>query len=88
MSGTAARKIMKGLREALTYAKTDTQAHACCCIGQQNGQPLCPCAMRGVTVENGRYVQKIDHGPVSKSVDHVDYLEAISNPRGHSSRGS
>lgn len=38
--------------------------HACCCIGPRNGQPLCPCRMRGVTVQDGRYVEVIDHGPV------------------------
>lgn len=35
----------------------------CNCIGPQGGQPVCPCQMRGVTVENGRYVQRIDLGP-------------------------
>ena len=28
----------------------------CGCIGPQNGEPLCPCAMRGVKVVDGRYV--------------------------------
>lgn len=37
---------------------------ACHCIGPQNGQPVCPCAMRGVTVEDGRYVQRSNLGPV------------------------
>lgn len=36
----------------------------CFCIGPQNGQPLCPCQMRSVTVENGRYVRKQDLGAV------------------------
>lgn len=40
------------------------QMHACNCVGPRNGQPLCPCAMRGVTIKDGRYVQEIDHGPV------------------------
>lgn len=35
----------------------------CNCVGPQNGQPLCPCQMRGVTVENGRYVRRVDLGP-------------------------
>lgn len=39
-------------------------AHACNCIGPQNGLPRCPCAMRGVVVKNGRYVQvEVDLGP-------------------------
>ncbi|CAB4164376.1 hypothetical protein UFOVP826_30 [uncultured Caudovirales phage] len=37
---------------------------ACFCIGPQNGQPLCPCAMQHVRIENGRYVEKRDLGPV------------------------
>lgn len=40
-----------------------TVGHACNCIGPQNGQPLCPCAMRGVRVVNGRYVKVTDLGP-------------------------
>jgi hypothetical protein len=39
---------------------------ACHCIGPQNGQPVCPCSMQSVTVENGRYVQVNDLGPVRK----------------------
>lgn len=38
--------------------------HSCGCIGPQNGEPLCPCRMRGVEVKDGRYVQTIDYGPV------------------------
>ncbi len=30
--------------------------NACHCVGPQNGQPRCPCAMRGVQIINGRYV--------------------------------
>lgn len=40
------------------------EPHACGCIGPQNGQPLCPCMMRGVTIENGQYVQRRVLGPV------------------------
>ena len=29
---------------------------ACACRGPQNGEPLCPCAMRNVQSVNGRYV--------------------------------
>lgn len=38
----------------------------CNCIGPQNGQPVCPCAMRSVTIEGGRYVQRSDLGPVKQ----------------------
>lgn len=37
----------------------------CFCVGPQDGQPLCPCRMRGVVVKNGRYViPEQDLGPV------------------------
>lgn len=36
---------------------------SCHCIGPQNGQPVCPCQMRDVTVKDGRYVRIIDLGP-------------------------
>lgn len=42
------------------------QSHPCGCIGPQNGQPLCPCRMRGgVQIKDGRYIETIDHGPAS-----------------------
>ncbi|MBY2986391.1 hypothetical protein [Rhizobium leguminosarum] len=40
--------------------------HPCNCVGPQRGEPLCPCMMRGVTIEDGRYVQKGDLGPAPK----------------------
>ena len=38
---------------------------SCNCIGPQNGQPLCPCQMRGVVERDGRYVKVSDLGPVT-----------------------
>lgn len=46
------------------YHTSGYDAHACNCIGPQNGQPRCPCLMRGVKVIDGRYVQILDLGPV------------------------
>ena len=37
---------------------------ACFCTGPEDGQPLCPCMMRGVKIVNGRYVKTEDLGPV------------------------
>lgn len=45
------------------YRDQGSNVHACNCIGPQNGQPLCPCAMRSVKIVNGRYVQVNDLGP-------------------------
>lgn len=40
---------------------------SCFCRGPQNGEPLCPCEMVGVTIKNGRYVRPArDLGPVAK----------------------
>lgn len=36
----------------------------CNCIGPQDGQPLCPCMMRGVSIRDDRYVRETDLGPV------------------------
>lgn len=41
-----------------------TNAQACCCMGPQYGQPLCPCQMQGVKQRDGRYVLETDLGPV------------------------
>ena len=38
---------------------------SCFCIGPQNGQPLCPCKMRGVRIIDGRYVKVEDLGPAN-----------------------
>lgn len=35
----------------------------CGCIGPQNGDPVCPCRMKNVRVENGRYIEIHDLGP-------------------------
>ena len=43
---------------------------ACFCVGPQNGEPLCPCAMKNVRIENGRYVEKRDLGPAKISCLH------------------
>lgn len=38
---------------------------SCNCIGPQNGEPLCPCQMRGVEQRSGRWVvPERDLGPV------------------------
>ena len=37
---------------------------ACCCMGPQRGQPVCPCRMRNVVIRDGRYVEEIDLGAV------------------------
>lgn len=46
----------------------ESPSNACFCIGPQNGEPLCPCRMRGVIVRDGRYIlPERDLGPVVKS---------------------
>ena len=47
-------------------------SHVCACIGPQNGEPRCPCVMRGVVQRNGRWVKpEQDLGPVRKGIDEV-----------------
>lgn len=41
--------------------------HSCGCVGPRDGQPLCPCRMRGVIERDGRYIMpEQDLGPVSR----------------------
>ena len=39
------------------------EVNSCNCIGPQNGEPRCPCDMRGVTIKDGRYIKVTDLGP-------------------------
>jgi hypothetical protein len=57
-------------------------AHACNCIGPQNGQPLCPCQMSSVHVRDGRFVQERDLGPaeVFPKID-IERIFAQQNAR-------
>lgn len=46
---------------------------SCLCVGPQNGEPRCPCAMRKLIVRDGRYIQpEVDLGPVRP--EHNGYL--------------
>jgi len=53
-------------RNAQFKAQQDSvRVEQCFCVGPQNGQPLCPCAMRSVVIKNGRYtLPERDLGPV------------------------
>jgi len=46
----------------------DDRPKACFCVGPQNGDPVCPCRMKSVVIEDGHYVQKVDLGPVPDDV--------------------
>ncbi len=61
----------KSWNDALDKADLN-RAHACACVGPQNGQPLCPCQMRGIVVRDGRYIRpEQDLGPVPKITGHL-----------------
>ena len=55
------RRIVRLLEEK--WQPQCPPVQSCGCIGPQNGQPVCPCQMAGVTIENGRYVRRVDLGP-------------------------
>ena len=42
----------------------DKASQACCCMGSQNGEPVCPCAMKYVKIVDGHYIQITDLGKV------------------------
>ena len=53
---------------SITSAATRQQDfHSCNCVGPQNGDPRCPCMMRGLIQRDGRWVEpEKDLGPVNK----------------------
>lgn len=32
-------------------------SHSCACMGPQNGEPLCPCQMRGMIQRDGKWIR-------------------------------
>ena len=42
----------------------DQYYRACGCMGPQNGEPVCPCAMKYVKIVDGHYIQVTDLGKV------------------------
>lgn len=50
---------------------------ACFCMGPQNGEPLCPCAMHGLKIVNGRWVRIEDFGPAPTGWEPRDEDEII-----------
>lgn len=50
------------------------QAWPCNCMGPQNGQPKCPCQMRGVVQRDGRWIEpERDLGPVRPSPPDIPF---------------
>lgn len=45
------------------FREREINVGACFCMGPQNGQPVCPCAMKFVIIKDGRYVSVRDLGP-------------------------
>lgn len=55
-------RLMEMMRQK--YDAGLSQVSACFCMGPQNGQPLCPCAMKNVFIRDGRYIRReVDLGP-------------------------
>lgn len=56
------------------WSKPLSGSYTCGCVGPQNGEPLCPCKMRGVKVVNGRYVIPAqDLGPAQETSWDIAY---------------
>ena len=55
---------------------------ACFCMGPQNGQPLCPCQMRGLIQRNGRWIRpEQDLGPVQPVIPvRTDWRAELDEP--------
>jgi len=58
-------------QDALWLGRPDAYPlmHPCNCVGPQNGDPVCPCRMRSVSIRNGRYVRVTDLGPAPPADD-------------------
>lgn len=54
-----------GWSQQLYNNGASSDGHACNCVGPQDGNPLCPCQMRSLTIKDGRYVRIEDFGPVN-----------------------
>lgn len=56
------------MSEVYQYNKTSIdgiEGHSCGCVGPQNGEPKCPCLMRGIIKRDGRWIEpERDLGPV------------------------
>lgn len=72
---TPSRKI---LGMPLLHVNDKPKTHTCGCIGPQNGEPQCPCMMRGVQVVDGCYVRIEDLGP-APSEESLDLRRAIAD---------
>lgn len=60
--------LLSGLFQTWEAAgdRAGLQTQSCNCIGPQDGQPRCPCMMRGVIERDGRWiVPEQDLGPTS-----------------------
>ncbi len=54
--------------------KITDRVTSCACVGPKNGEPLCPCMMRGVRQRNGRWIRpEQDLGPV-RDADSLKHL--------------
>ena len=60
----------KRMQESLGAFRKHQEPRACFCVGPQGGDPVCPCHMRSLHVEHGRYVETIYHGRYVETIDH------------------
>ena len=58
---------MSDFDETVRDILSDQEPHACCCMGPQDGEPVCPCAMKYVKIVDGHYIQISDLGKVNYS---------------------
>ena len=53
-------------RQATELERLANGFQPCNCVGPQNGEPVCPCAMRAVKVIDGRWMKVQDLGPANE----------------------
>jgi len=50
---------------------------ACGCQGPRDNEPVCPCAMIGMSMFEGRWIRIIDYGPIEAEKFELSLKEKI-----------
>jgi len=76
-------ELVKYAREIMEYGGIQAivdwkvYAHACCCTGPQNGEPLCPCSMQVALVEKKVAVLNEINPEIALQVFRKDIIDTL-----------
>lgn len=72
-------RMIMGERPAKKIDRCAVFNTACCCVGPQGNEPVCPCRMRNVVVRDGRYIEIRDLGPTQGKQDFDRLINAMKD---------